>query len=102
MPLSKEKIAELIAKKNTPKPRATGSRRKFDINDRTHQAWFALEHHLLDNEGNMTRCDNPDCIDPRDTTYGQTIVIINGQNLCRYCFLVGWLTTNPAQVKLDE
>jgi len=59
-----------------------------------------MEHHLLNEDNEMARCDNPDCIDPRDKTYGQTVVDINGKSLCRYCFLGGWLTTNQEQQEI--
>jgi len=101
LPLSAEKIAELVKKRDAPKPSRTG-RKKFNVNDRSYQAWFALEHHLLAEDGkSMAFCDNPDCLDPRDKTYGQTVVDINGQHLCRFCFLNGWLTTSSGQEELS-
>jgi|SRR5215469_1417785 len=105
MPLSPEKIAELVKKRDAPRaPRAgTGrSRKKFDPNDRTYQAWFALEHRIYDREtGNPAFCENPNCADPRDKTYGQTVALFGDKKLCRFCFISGWLATNPEQLKLD-
>ena len=103
MALSKEKIAELMAKKNAPRKTGTGGRRKFDINDRSYQAWFAMEHRIYDRKtGDPAFCSNPDCADPRDKTYGQTIVFIGEKGVCRFCFLSGWLTTNSNQMSIDS
>ena len=106
MPLSEERIKELLAKKNAPRASRTKigtGRRRVDINDRSYTAWFALEHRIYDRDtGEPTRCDNPECGDPRDKTYGQTIVFIGEKKVCRFCFISGWLSTNPAQLSLGE
>ena|SRR5215831_17242513 len=106
MPLDPEKIKELYAKKNRPRASSgtrTSSGKKIDPKDRSHQAWFALNHLLIDHETNdMVWCDNPNCVDPRDNKYGQTVVEVNGRKMCRFCFIDGWLLENPAQVKLGE
>jgi len=104
VPLSDDKIRELLAKKN--KPRSTGGRtgtgtKKIDPNDRSYLAWFALNHSMLDSETNeRTHCSNPDCIDPRPKEHGQIVVEVKGQKMCRYCFIEGWLLENPAQEKI--
>src|SRR5215831_8346588 len=106
MPLDPAKIKELYEKKKQrAASRSTGPRtskgKRIDPNDRSFQAWFALNHMLIDHETNgMLWCDNPDCIDPRDKTYGQTVVEINGRKMCRFCFVEGWLVANPAQARL--
>jgi hypothetical protein len=104
MPLSKEKIQELLAKKSKPRGGGGGqSKRTIDPNDRSYQAWFSMNHMLLDHDTNeMTRCENPNCQDPRPKEYGQTVVEVNGQKMCRYCFVQGWLLKNPAQATLEE
>lgn len=108
MPLDPAKIREIYAKKETKAKRrsnkVTGLKgKKVDVNDRSYQAWFALNHMLIDHETNeMLFCDNPDCIDPRDKVYGQTVVDINGSKICRFCFVEGWLLKNPAQESLED
>jgi len=102
MPLSNEKIAELIKKRDAPRRTGTGGRRKFNINDRSYQAWFALHHELHNPDtGDPAFCDNPNCVDPRDKTHGQSVVDLDGKKVCRFCFLEGWLTTNPEQTTLE-
>ena|SRR5215831_843327 len=105
MPLDKSRIREIMAKKEAKKTRATGPRtssgKKLDPNDRSYQAWFALNHMMIDHETNgMLFCDNENCLDPRDKQYGQTVVEINGRKMCRFCFVEGWLLSNPAQGQL--
>ncbi len=105
MPLDPEKIRELLAKKDQKKERKTGQRtssgKRVDPNDRSYQAWFTLNHMMIDHDTNeMLWCENPDCVDPRDKQYGQTVVEINGRKMCRFCFVEGWLQTNPNQEKL--
>lgn len=56
--------------------------------DRTVTTWFKLNHTRVE-----TECDNPTCTDPRpEGDRGRKIVAqVKGQNICRYCFLQGWL-----------
>lgn len=97
MPLSNERIKELLALKNAPKKGRSG-KPKFDPNDRSFKAWFALQHQLYDHDtGDPTFCENPDCVDTRDKTHGQSVGDFNGTKICRFCFLEGWLTTHQGQ-----
>lgn len=101
MPLSKEKILELI---NQPK-RASGSRgtKCPDTSVRDYQTWFALVHKMYDeNNHKSMRCENPNCVDPRslETEYAtQFCASIEETYICRYCFLDGY-GLNPNQSQL--
>src|SRR5215472_5014034 len=106
MPLDPAKIRELLARKQAA-PRRTGGRPKSkqrDPNDRSYKAWFALSSEILNKETNEPRrCENPSCIDPRPPRHGgQFVVEINGKMMCRYCFVEGWLTSNPNQGTIDD
>ena len=110
MPLSSDRIKEILAKKEAAKQkksRASGSRtssgRKLDPNDRSYQAWFSLNHMMIDHDTNeMLWCENENCSDPREKEHGQTVVEVNGRKMCRFCFVEGWLLSNPAQVRIPE
>jgi hypothetical protein len=100
MPLDPEKIKQLLEKKNKPKARSIGARgKKVDPTDRSYQAWFAYEIRLI-NDKEPVFCENPDCIDPREKNYGQPVVVVNGKNMCRFCFIEGWLLENANQQKI--
>lgn len=100
MPLDPELLKKLIAKKDAaPKRGGGGRRKKVDYNNRSHQMWFSLPHKLIDHEDPVF-CGNPDCIDPRSKEYGQVVVDIDGQFVCRFCFFDGWLKTNDQQEQL--
>ena len=106
MPLSPEKIKELLAKKEAKKTRSSGPRtstgKKLDPSDRSYQAWFAMNHMMINHDTNeMLWCENEVCQDPRDKQYGQTVVEINGRKMCRFCFVEGWLLSNPDQGTLE-
>lgn len=100
MPLDPEKIKQLMAIKN--KPKRTGGRggKKVDLNVRTVATWFALQHRFYDYEtSEQLKCANPNCVDPRHK--GIMVVDVNGTFMCRYCFLDGWLASNPAQATIS-
>lgn len=107
-PLDPERVKQLLAKKNAPRaPRGTGTKsKKVNPNDRSHQAWFAMNHMLLDMEvtSDPLFCENPDCQDPRDKTHGQVVVRVGNTLMCRYCFIEGWLLANinPNQTSLES
>jgi len=102
MPLDAEKIRELLAKQKQKASRKTGGRSKTkarDPNDRSYKAWFALSQEIINKETQEPlRCENPDCWDPRPPKHGgQFVVEMGGKLMCRYCFVEGWLTSNPNQ-----
>lgn len=90
--LTKKQIASLLvpAKGRGPAKDVTEPR---DVN-----TWFRLNHHIREE-----RCENPNCIDPRPPTKedgtpnkGSWIVgDVKGQQICRYCFLGGYLSDDP-------
>jgi hypothetical protein len=106
VPLDPDKIKEIYAKKEQKArtsrgggPR-TASGKKIDPNDRSYQAWFTLNHLMIDHDTNeMVYCDNPSC--PGDKQYGQIVVEINGSKLCRHCFIGGWLLSNSNQLSIN-
>jgi|SRR5215469_13548682 len=101
MPLDPEKLKRLMAIKDKPKTR--GGRRKSgpDVNVRTYETWFALQHLMMNNETKeLFKCENPDCQDPRHK--GILVVDVNGTKMCRFCFLDGWLLENPEQLVVSE
>jgi hypothetical protein len=65
---------------------ATGRKSKAIVTEpREYSVWFKLSTHF----GN---CANPTCGDPRErkTEEGNTMVaMVNGSEICRYCFLAG-------------
>ena len=108
MPLTKEAIKALLAKPKRKKGKAGP-----DTNIRTIETWFALAPRVRDAnvEGRKldATCDNPNCVDPRPGSISpltneiikhQFVVEIKGQQMCRYCFLDGWLLENPEQATL--
>jgi len=106
MPLDPQKIKELLAKKAAPRRSGGGggrrSKKERDPNDRSFKAWFALSQEIINKDTNEPlRCENPSCIDPRPPVHGgQFVVEVNGKLMCRYCFVEGWLTSNPAQEQI--
>jgi|SRR5215469_6026910 len=104
MPLDPARIKELLARKNAPKRGGGRKKAARDPNDRSYTAWFALSHEIINKETNEPwRCDNPDCVDPRPPRHGgQFVVEVSGKMMCRYCFVEGWLMSNPAQETIDN
>jgi hypothetical protein len=107
MALDNDRIKALLAKKAAePTKQSRAKKTKGDPNDRSFTAWFALEHHLLDDAQEPMYCNNPDCIDPRDKTHGQVVVELPASEpvvrLCRFCFVEGWLLVNESQQQLQQ
>ena len=102
MPLSAEKIAQLQALKNKPKVRRGGrAKSAIDTSIRTLETWFKLHHRFYDYETKEPLvCENPNCLDPRETGKGRMVVEVEGHYMCRYCFLGGYVVENPAQEQL--
>jgi len=113
MGLTPEQIKEIYAKKaQAPKRGGGGARKKkvVNYNDRSYKAWFALEH--TDPEDHMW-CDNENCMDPQGQkrasppeTAEQVVADVTTEEsgvvrMCRYCFVMGWLTKRVNQERLD-
>lgn len=100
MSLTPEQIKALLAK---PVKRARRGKKGPDPSVRDYATWFALKPISGD-----TRCENSNCVDPRParlTAMGneikyQSLVEINGVKMCRYCFLNGWMLTDPDQTSM--
>lgn len=90
MPLTQEQIKALLAQ-----PQRTRGRKAKDFIDtsiRDIPTWFKIGHKMVDEEsGELAKCENPDCTDQRTS---HMVVKINDKNMCRRCFLDGWLLTN--------
>lgn len=99
MPLDPELIKQLI---NKPKRTGGGGgkgKAKVDTSVRDHVTWFKLVSKLLDEDtSEMLTCENPDC-----PGTGHMCTEINGHQMCRICFLEGWLS-NPddSQLIIDD
>ena len=65
------------------KPKA----KKSKILERTHRVWF----YEVPGHTHLGQCDNPDCIDKRNKPQVMVWTNQDGLNMCRYCFLDGWL-----------
>ena len=104
--LSPDQIKALLAVP-AKKPR---SKKTIDDSVRDHKTWFALKPKIHDDNLVDFKCDNPNCLDTRPavvTAMGneikkQYVVNVNGHNMCRYCFLDGWLLINPDQLTTDD
>lgn len=98
MPLSKDEIAALLSKPTTRR----GGKKKagVDTNDRSYNTWFKLAAKLFDENvpDGRTRCENPNCPDTRPI---QMVAEVNGKNMCRRCFIDGWMTMPAGQQSLD-
>lgn len=106
--LTPEQIKRILTK---PTRKSGAKKSKIDNSVRDVTTWFALSAIIRDSMGNDLKCDNPECVDPRpgkisplthEEIRHQFVVEINGRQCCRYCFLDGWLTTNPAQGTFNE
>lgn len=76
--LSAEELDEIM---RAPAPKVRKSK-KFA---RDHRTWFYGIEKKLDT------CDNPDCKDPRKKKLVYVWTNDDGVDMCRYCFLGGWL-----------
>lgn len=103
--LSPDQIKALLAMPEKKR----GKKKEIDTSIRDHKTWFALAPKFRDvEEGVDLKCDNPNCVDPRPTITTamgneirtQYIINVHGQNMCRYCFLDGWLLNDPDQTEL--
>ena len=90
MPLSKAEIERLL---NLPKRTRTVVKGP-NLNQRDYQTWFDLAQRMVDEDGEPVSCTNPNCRDPRMV---KLCVEVNGQLICRTCFLDGYLLAPPEQ-----
>lgn len=86
-PLDPSFIEELL-KKPATLPKTRRSVKSFTtVESRTYTTWFTLRT-------TFTACDNPECVDerPMRTSEGNSMcAVIEDKNICRRCFLDGWL-----------
>lgn len=102
MPLTNEEIAKLLAGEQQKKRKGgrTAGGKKLDVSVRDYETWFKLAHHMLDQDtGQHLTCDNPNCIDPRPRA--PIVAEVNGQHMCRHCFLDGWQLLDLNQQVID-
>jgi hypothetical protein len=114
-PLDPAAIAKLL-KEEAEQPTRTRKPKEDLTKDRTINGWFRLAHHICTrdcphrvdpnnptyhpdpNKPNIigNACWNPNCMDrtrDKDTDRGAQIVYeVKGQNICRYCYLGGYLS----------
>lgn len=98
MPLTQDQINKLLNL-----PRRAGRRTGPDTSVRDYATWFKLAQKMVDDyTGELVRCSNDNCQDPRrDTQKTVLCVQINGQYMCRNCFLAGWLLKPEEQEQLQ-
>jgi len=104
--LSPDQVKALLA---IP-PKKRGGKKEIDSSIRDHKTWFALKPKIHDDNLVDFKCDNPACVDTRPpitTAMGneikkQYVVNIRGQNMCRYCFLDGWLLISSDQLTTSD
>lgn len=100
MPLSPEQIKALLAVPEKKKSAGRKPKNYIDTSVRTIVTWFKLHHKLMDLETyELSKCDNPNCTDTRER---QAVAMVNGKNMCRRCFLDGWLSEIDGQVSIDD
>jgi|SRR5215471_7595082 len=100
MPLDPDKIKYLQAIKNRPRKTTGRGKKAVDTNVRDMETWFKLDRRMMNNETKeLFRCENPNCVDPRQS--GIMVSEVNGVFMCRYCFIDGWLASNPDQTTLE-
>lgn len=99
MPLSNEQIKLLLALPQS-QPRGRKPKGYIDTSVRDYWTWFKLNAKMYE-EGapdGKPVCSNPNCADVRQQAM---IADVNGVNICRLCFLGGYLLINPQQAELD-
>ena len=89
--LDPDKIKALLAK---PPPRRGGGQVKDSTEPRIYDTWWKLHQRFGD-------CSNPDCKDdrPHRIEEGNTMVAtVKEHDMCRVCFLDGWLSVSTTTV----
>jgi hypothetical protein len=89
MGLTQEQIDALLT---LDKNKRRGRHKGPAIIERNYENWFKMPHRLILQDGSeeQPKCDNEKCIDPRPGEAQVTVTLMNKQ-MCRYCFLDGWL-----------
>lgn len=100
MPLSAEEIQNLLNLPQKQRGKGKGGK-EIDTSDRSVVVWFKLMHKMLDDDdpNEPAKCDNPNC---QDTRPAHMVAEVGGKNMCRYCFLDGWLLKIEGQQSLGE
>lgn len=111
-PLDPARIAQLLKEEAQAPTRGHRGPKVDPTDDRSVQGWFRLQHHICTRdcphrvdvnnstfdgiEGHIgNACWNPNCLDKtrnKETDRGANVVYnVKGQQLCRYCYLGGYL-----------
>lgn len=100
--LNADQVKFLLAKSLEQSQRRGRGKGKsgIDTSERTYQVWFKLAHKLFDeNTEELTTCSNPNCSDTREHAL---VALVNSQNMCRKCFLDGYLLEIPGQQQMSD
>lgn len=101
MALSHEQVQALL---KLPEKSQRGRKPKnyIDTSVRDYQTWFKLATKFYES-GTSERalCSNPNCPDTRDKK-SVLVAEVNDVNMCRICFLNGYMSVNPAQLNVEE
>lgn len=81
----------------------TGSGKMIDVSIRDHSTWFKLAHKIFDAETGQAnvKCANPNCQDPRPESKARVVALVNGVEMCRYCFLDGYMMSPESQLTIN-
>lgn len=83
-----DELAALLAAPETPVRKTAARKQKGSTRD--FDTWFFGLDHTLN-----SHCDNPNCVDTRGGTT-QLTALVKEHNMCRECFLDGWLADEAA------
>lgn len=81
-PIDDDEVARLLALA----PRAR--KKKYDDSYRDITTWFELTHYI-------NSCENPECLKPPKIKQANMVVNVHGVDMCRYCYLGGYLFKGP-------
>jgi hypothetical protein len=85
--ISLEQVNALLKEQSEQPSRG---RRADPTEPRTSTTWYKLSQRITGD------CENPNCVDPRPPKdLGRNITsVVHDKQMCRYCFLDGWLSPN--------
>lgn len=101
MSLTDEQIKALLTVAEKPKRQRTKKASIDYVNQssRTYENWFKLAHKLFDEETqDAPKCANPNCVDRERR--GALVANVVGVDMCRVCFLEGYMTIDSNQGQL--